>query len=278
MYQRKLYLIVPIVLAMVAAIVIFIEIVDSNVSHIPESTGWTSKPINVYTNSNVQSKNNTDLKSIPAYVPLREKIELNNITRVNNTWIAHIKVQDRVKPYRKGDIVAQGIMIAKIDQEQVYLVEEREFERLILSEPKIGSLRKGIFNLFGPTHSTTSSIPSNIRFPNGVESRGIEKLQENQFLINRNLINKQLSKGYIFKHAIFKPDEKGGFIIEDIAKGSVYDKLGLQRGDAIREINGKPLTSFTDVIGFYKVYMEYDQAQIKVSRGGNDRHIYLLMN
>ena len=56
-------------------------------------------------------------------------------------------------------------------------------------------------------------------------------------------------------------------MVDEVPPGSLAERLGLQQGDVIRSVNGKPLASPAD---FAQIYQQQGQSQIKVEgiRGG----------
>lgn len=217
-----------------------------------------------------------------ANAPLRPSLLLHSIKESDGKLKANISVnQGKVRGYGEGEFLAEGIRVARIGRNEVYLQETRKVERLqlgkILAETASSNSKhsKLLANQVAP--DIENNTAATVRFPEGTTSKGIEKIQENQYLVDRKLVNEQISRGYVFKHARFDRLKTGGFSINDIAQGSLYEKMGLHNGDIIRELNGKPISSLTDVIATYKDYMIYDHAELIISRSGKQKALLYLM-
>lgn len=63
--------------------------------------------------------------------------------------------------------------------------------------------------------------------------------------------------------------EIGGFKLVAIKAGSIYEKLGLKRGDIIKGANGEPVNSPQKAMEMYQALKSSDNIQIEISRGGS---------
>jgi type II secretory pathway component PulC len=67
---------------------------------------------------------------------------------------------------------------------------------------------------------------------------------------------------------IKNPDGSLSFKLTEIVPGSFYTKIGIQNGDVIKTINGKPITNMNQVMGLFGKISEIDQFQLGVLRNG----------
>lgn len=116
-----------------------------------------------------------------------------------------------------------------------------------------------------------------IRFPEGVYAEGITKIQEGQYTVERELLKRQLSKGYVYKHAQFKKSHGGGYVIDEIARGSLFEKAGLEDGDVIRKINDKDMASMMDLMSAYRQFNEQSYIDVTVSRNAEQMTYYFFL-
>lgn len=116
-----------------------------------------------------------------------------------------------------------------------------------------------------------------IRFPEGVYAEGITKIQEGQYTVERELLKRQLSKGYVYKHAQFKKSHGGGYIIDEIARGSLFEKAGLEDGDVIRKINDKDVASMMDLMSAYRQFNEQSYIDVTVNRNAEQMTYYFFL-
>jgi type II secretion system protein C len=64
-----------------------------------------------------------------------------------------------------------------------------------------------------------------------------------------------------------------GFTVTYVKKGSVIDKLGLQKGDIITAINGEEIRSYSQVQKYYKNIGKIRSINLKILRDGEEKEI-----
>jgi len=75
-----------------------------------------------------------------------------------------------------------------------------------------------------------------------------------------------LSQARILPH--FTNGKADGFLVTDIAAGSLYQNLGLQNGDILSGVNGKPVTSMEQAMNMYRQLQKAPSVDVTVMRGG----------
>lgn len=104
-----------------------------------------------------------------------------------------------------------------------------------------------------------------------------EVIQEspNNFSIQRADLDRHLSNlPSILQQATAVPfrdpntGEVGGFRLVNFQPGSVYEQLGLQRMDIIREVNGEPVNSVQRAMELYNAFKTTDSVSLTVERNG----------
>lgn len=84
-------------------------------------------------------------------------------------------------------------------------------------------------------------------------------------------INKLLTQVRIRPHLSHgRPD---GFMLSYISRGSLFSKLGLQRGDIIKRLNGKTINTPEDAFSFYKALESGSTLSLDIVRKGTPRTI-----
>lgn len=68
---------------------------------------------------------------------------------------------------------------------------------------------------------------------------------------------------------IKNPDGSLSFKLTEIVPGSFYTKIGIQNGDIIKSINGKPITNMNQVMTLFGKISEVDQFQLGILRSGS---------
>ena len=60
-----------------------------------------------------------------------------------------------------------------------------------------------------------------------------------------------------------------GFQVKNIVPGSVFEQLGVKKGDIIRDINGVPITSAESAFQAYQQLRDEPLINIGIERGGD---------
>lgn len=67
-----------------------------------------------------------------------------------------------------------------------------------------------------------------------------------------------------------KPD---GLMLSYISSGSIFSRLGLQRGDVIKRLNGQPIKTPEDAFSFYKALESESTLSLDIMRRGKEKTI-----
>ena len=66
-----------------------------------------------------------------------------------------------------------------------------------------------------------------------------------------------------------------GFSISNVAAGSVFEQLGLQNGDLLTEIDGKPVTNPMQAMGLMTAVQTASSIDLTIQRGGSPTKVHL---
>jgi general secretion pathway protein C len=66
-----------------------------------------------------------------------------------------------------------------------------------------------------------------------------------------------------------------GFSISNVAPGSVFDQLGLQEGDLLTEIDGKPVVNPMQAMGLMQEVQSASSIDLTIQRGGSPTRVHL---
>jgi len=77
---------------------------------------------------------------------------------------------------------------------------------------------------------------------------------------------KNISIKEIIKHGKIE-----GFKIQSVKKNSVFEQLGLQKGDIIIEVNDKPIKTYKAAFDIYRNITKYSDLKIKILRNGIEK-------
>jgi len=152
--------------------------------------------------------------------------------------------------YRVGDPI-QNAVVQKIVRGKVVLGVGDKLEVLSMDTPKSGPGKPASAEST-PRRDTVTLARSDIH----------ESLQNINELLTQARIRPYLKDG--------KPD---GFILSYIKPDSFFTQLGLQLGDIVKSINGKPINTPEDAFSFYKAVESGDPLSMEILRGGQPRTI-----
>lgn len=134
---------------------------------------------------------------------------------------------------------APNTKLTKVQPDRIIFVHAGRLEYALIEE-EIGE------NIFGPPPAivaATSEKPAAAEAPPG---QGLQKTGENKFVIDQKEVQNALAnieRLYTEIRAVpnFAGGKVSGMKILSVKQGSLFDKLGLQRGDILEKINGMEL-------------------------------------
>jgi len=115
-----------------------------------------------------------------------------------------------------------------------------------------------------------------IEYPMGLDDKGITKLSESMFEIDRTKIINGFNDENYLNH--IKIENKDGQItISEVIPGSLIDKLGLKEGDSIQSINHTPINNAFNPINLYEIVKQQDIIDVEVIHGNQNTMIQLIL-
>jgi general secretion pathway protein C len=109
----------------------------------------------------------------------------------------------------------------------------------------------------------------------GGGDESVKTTGSNQFAIKHSEIVKQtsnlqalLNQARSAPHRNPETGEVDGFTILDYQPGSIFEKLGLQRMDILKNVNGQPVDSPAKAMELYNALKNSDKVSISIDRGG----------
>lgn len=97
--------------------------------------------------------------------------------------------------------------------------------------------------------------------------------------VNRGHLNNQLrdfstllSQARVIPN--FKNGKADGFVITAIVPGSLYEQIGLQNGDVIRQVNGEKIVSAQQAMQMYQQLQNATSISLALERNGQPQEIY----
>lgn len=109
--------------------------------------------------------------------------------------------------------------------------------------------------------------------PKTVNGQGIRAAGENRWIISRNEIEKaRADMNQLLKSARLEPKIVGGvtqgFLVRMVRSNSLVAKLGIKRGDLIKEVNGVPLDSPEKALQVFQQLREAKKVSVNLLRRG----------
>ena len=96
----------------------------------------------------------------------------------------------------------------------------------------------------------------------------VDHYAKNMADLEKNIGIKEIKKG----------KDLTGFSISFIRKGSLFEKLGVKRGDVIKSINGEAIDSYNAAFGVYKNISNIDNLTLVIQRGKEEMELEYEVN
>lgn len=161
--------------------------------------------------------------------------------------IVEEKNQSRQKLYRLGEMIGQAKLVRVTRNAAILEAGEKEYVMKI----------KGV-------------VEGSITGPSARSGAGVA--------VSRQEVTESLADlKSVMSQAVVRPYINGGaqqgFIISNIVPGSLYQKLGLQNGDIIMDVNNKKLTSADDILQLLNTMQAGGSVSVNLMRNGKNETI-----
>ena len=154
--------------------------------------------------------------------------------------------------YKAGDAV-EGAQVKQVLREKVILTVAGRDEILQMEDANIGA--------------SSNSTPAA-----ALESAD-KQTQSQQISINREEIQKASENIQELMRQVrirphFEQGKPAGLMLSGVQPDSLFTQMGLQSGDVLKGIEGKPIRSMNDVLKLYEQLGTADAVAVEVKRGG----------
>ncbi|APG27910.1 hypothetical protein A7E78_08720 [Syntrophotalea acetylenivorans] len=169
---------------------------------------------------------------------------------------------------------AQSSALLSVEQETTLLhldeelpgggrIKQIDRKRVLISWPD-GSEQELLVSDEAPTVSAKPKVSN---------GQGVRAAGENRWLISRNEIEKaRADMNQLLKSARLEPKIVGGvtqgFLVRMVRSNSLVAKLGIKRGDLIKEVNGVPLDSPEKALQVFQQLREAKKVSVNLLRRG----------
>lgn len=156
-----------------------------------------------------------------------------------------------------GQAIASGVILTDVYRYGAIIRRDGVLEKLVL---RSGAESQDLAHI----QSDLPTLPSQPLPDEADRDKGISS-----FFIRYEFANKLFGAPDILSQAKIIPVLNGGMQISDIVPGSLFERLGLNDGDAIHTINGKQVSSVSDFVNLFQQRNNTDRLQVGVMRSGN---------
>ena len=182
--------------------------------------------------------------------------------------IASVQVRSssKLESFRIGDKISSLAKIGRIDRLKV-IVKNLDTGNCEIIESKARKAKRSSLAVLTPKASQT--YKKKVKKVVGINNDG------NNFTIKKSLLQDQLKDiNALLTQArgvkINNPDGSLSFKIVEIQAGSVYDSLGVQNGDIIKEIGGEPIPNLNTVMSTFGNAANLKNMNLTIIRNGEE--------
>lgn len=166
------------------------------------------------------------------------------------------------EPFAIGQSVTAGAVLQAVYPDRVVIQRNGALESLLLE----GADK--------PAPGVEVSAPTPAYTPAPAPGNVVRETSSNHYAVQREQLAAQMRTPDFLRQATVMPASGGGFQVQQLQPGSLYEKLGLRAGDVIKTVNGQPINSAEDAIRMYQQLNDVASAQIEVMRGGKPEYLY----
>src|SRR3972149_2328131 len=139
------------------------------------------------------------------------------------------------EPFSVGQAVTGNAVLQAVYPDRVVIQRNGALESLMLE-----GAEKSPKEQWGP--------PAAASRPPAVSANAVRETGVNRYMVEREQLAAQMRTPDFLRQATMIPSKSGGFQMQQIQAGSLYEKLGLRAGDVIKVVNGQPVNSAGDAI------------------------------
>jgi general secretion pathway protein C len=165
------------------------------------------------------------------------------------------------EPFVTGQTVTAGAVLHAVYPDRVVIQRNGTLESLLLEGA-------------GQSPPAPQTAAAAAYTPAAAAGNVVRQTSNNHYTVQREQLAAQMRTPDFLRQATMTPASGGGFQVQQLQPGSLYEKLGLRTGDVIKAVNGQPINSAEDAIRLYQEMNNVASAQIEVMRGGKPEYLY----
>jgi general secretion pathway protein C len=165
------------------------------------------------------------------------------------------------EPFGIGQTVTGNAVLQAVYPDRVVIQRNGVLESLMLEGAE-------------KTPMDQSTPPAATYRPPATSDNIVQETGANRYTVEREQLAAQMRTPDFLRQATMVPSKGGGFQVQQIQAGSLYEKLGLRAGDVIKSVNGTPINSAEDAIRLYQQIPNVGAVQMEIVRGGKPEQLY----
>ncbi len=187
-------------------------------------------------------------------------------TIVGDQGYALISIKgQKEKLFVKGDNIIDGATLVDIYTQCAVLQQGKELTKILLRNV---DARRPAARVERPQPVASQPPKLTAKITHPIPKEAVKSLGNNAYIVKRDLVRGQIQSQDMFTLAEMIPKPQGEYLIIMIVPDSFYQKVGLQDGDTIRTINGKPMTTYMDFVDMFKEKSNTDWIEMEIMRAG----------
>jgi len=197
-------------------------------------------------------------------------IRLLAIYNASDATVVTVEHQNKTKVLAKGESINGFVLEGAGSNYATFSKNAKIYQiNLIVSTEGKGSIKNA-----SPSETAAVSV-QNVQ--GEVVDAGDHKLVDRSLLEHYSKNMADLEKNIGVKE-IKQGNKLTGFSISFIRKGSLFEKLGVQRGDVIKTINGQQIDSYNAAMDIYKNLSSMDNMTLVIQRGKEEMELEYEVN
>ncbi|MDX8376731.1 MAG: type II secretion system protein N [Mariprofundales bacterium] len=202
---------------------------------------------------------------IAAPPPTRRNIKLRGVIQAGEHSAAFVEVAGKQKMVRMGEEVDAGAVLKAVRARAIILDVNGTLETVEMAKSNLGG-KGGAIPSSIPISSTNNPMMASRSMGGG--SRRLSRAMLNRELRN---LSGLMTQAQVVPY--LQGGQTKGFIINNIAPGSLYARLGLRNHDIIQSINGVAITSPEQAMQMYQSLKNTPKVDIVMQRNGRPQRM-----
>lgn len=213
-----------------------------------------------------ENKPKEDGPPVPSSLPLQLVGTIVHVNPLRSVATLNLRNKNEQMAFRAEQVIPDNLAtVTKIERNKV-IFRNNATQRLEFIE-----LKEEAKLTFGKSSGPVGVAPKQVG--------EVMQKSETEFELKRDDVNRLTGNlPELLQQARAVPNigpngQPNGFRIMDIQPGSIYERLGLRRGDVIKGVNGEPVDSPAKAMELYNALRTSGNINIQIERGGRSENM-----